>query len=189
MATVPKDLESRAERAVRRGELLQALELYEALLNERPDDDRIRSRMDSVRALLQPSEMVTRRRTEPDEPDPGSTLEMLSDAEQGEMHASSGRFEEAVGCYQRALEKAPRNELLRERFEELLRLSPPASLARHDGLERAEKLDPFTPPPGVPRVGVAAAGKRAALPNDPIAFLQALLERVRGSRRRPLAGA
>jgi tetratricopeptide (TPR) repeat protein len=173
---------------------LQSLELYEAVLNERPDDDRNRSRMDSVRALLQPSEMVSRRRTEPEEPDQGDALEELSDAEQGEMHASSGRFEEAVRCYQRALEKAPRNELLRERFEELRRLSPPVSLARHDGLERAEKLDPFTPP-GVPKLTMPppapkpAVPKPRELPRDPIAFLQALLERVRGSRRRPLAGA
>ncbi len=181
MATVPKDLESRAERAVRRGELLSALELYETLLAERPEDERVRSRMDSVRALLQPSEMVSRRRTEPDEPEPQNGLETLSDAEQGEMHASSGRFEEAVRCYGRALARAPKNELLRERFEELVRLSPPDSLARHDGLERAEKLDPFTPP-GLPKVPKA----RQALPVDPIARLQALLARVQGSRRRPL---
>ena len=182
----PAELESRAERAVRRGELLQALELYEAILAERPEDDRVRSRMDSVRALLQPSEMVSRRRTEPEEqPDPGSTLESLSDAELGEMHASSGRFEDAQACYQRALSKAPRNELLRERYDELVRLCPPPSLARDDGLETAEKLDPLTPLPGALHKISAGGG----LPRDPIELLQALLQRVRGSGRRTAAGA
>jgi tetratricopeptide (TPR) repeat protein len=219
MPSVPTvELEARAERAVRRGELLHALELYESLLAERPEDDRVRSRMESVRALLQPSEMVSRRRTEPEEVEPAEGLAPLSDAEQGEMHASSGRFEEAVRCYDRALQKAPRNELLRERFEELRKLSPPSSLARHDGLDRAEKLDPFTPT-AVPRLAVpaparqappplasspagpplssatrpaaprSAAPRAAALPKDPIELLQALLLRVRESRRRPAAGA
>ena len=65
MSTSPKDLEQRAERAVRRGELLVALELFEAVLAQKPDDERVRQRMESVRALLQPSELVHRRRAEP----------------------------------------------------------------------------------------------------------------------------
>jgi tetratricopeptide (TPR) repeat protein len=194
MAVAPPELETRAERAVRRGELLHALELYELLLAERPDDDRVRHRMDSVRALLQPSELIGRRRSDPDDQQAvaGGALETLSDAEQGEMHASSGRFDQAVACYERALRKAPRNELLRERLEELRRLSPPDSLARHDGLERAERLDPFTPttvarlrePPAA-----APAQTGPTLPKDPIERLKALLARVRGMRRRPSAGA
>ncbi len=214
MSIAPHDLEMRAERAVRRGELLQALELYEAILADRPEDERVRSRMDSVRALLQPSELVSRRRTEPEEIHDEPGLDSLSDAEQGEMHASSGRFEDAVACYRRALEKSPKNELLRERYDELVKLSPPASLARHDGLEQAPRLDPLmTPPPGVPKLKPPAApplrapappvkpappaakppeakpARSAALPADPIERLQALLARVRTGRRRPAAGA
>src|SRR5438105_2580759 len=118
----PHELEARAERAVRRGDLLHALELYEALLADRPEDDRIRQRMDSVRALLQPSELIGRRRAEPEDVDElEDSVESLSDAEQGEMHASSGRFDEALACYERAVGKAPQNELLRERYEELRR--------------------------------------------------------------------
>ena len=48
----PADLEQRAERAVRRGELLMALEHFEAYLAQQPDDERVRIRMESVRALL-----------------------------------------------------------------------------------------------------------------------------------------
>ena len=66
MAFSADELEQRAERAVRRGELLLALELFESLLADNPEDERVRQRMESVRALLQPSELVNRRRAEPD---------------------------------------------------------------------------------------------------------------------------
>jgi len=39
------ELEQRAERAVRRGELLLALELFESLLADNPEDERVRQRM------------------------------------------------------------------------------------------------------------------------------------------------
>jgi tetratricopeptide (TPR) repeat protein len=180
MSSAHKDLESRAERAVRRGDLLHALELYEVLLADHPEDERIRQRMDSVRALLQPSELVGRRKVEPEELDKlDSDLESLSDAEQGEMHASSGRFDEAARCYERAAAGAPNNDLLRERFEELRDLAGPQSLARHDGLETAEKLEPVSNPPP-PKPG-------GPLPKDPVKLLQALLDRVRSSKRRSAA--
>ena len=50
------ELEQRAERAVRRGELFAALELFEQVLAMEPDDERLQKRMESVRALLQPTE-------------------------------------------------------------------------------------------------------------------------------------
>src|SRR5947209_4590840 len=142
----PVELEQRAERAVRRGELLVALEHFEAYLAQQPDDERVRQRMESVRALLQPSELVSRRRAEPDEPDPSAGE--LTDAEMGEMHASSGRFSDAAAAYGRALQENPGNELLRERFEELRALAQPLSKADMGG---AEKLAPVTTPPrGMP---------------------------------------
>src|SRR5207237_691014 len=67
----PAELEQKAERAVRRGELLAAIELFEAYLAQEPDDERIRTRMEAVRALLQPSELVRRRGQEPEEAEPG----------------------------------------------------------------------------------------------------------------------
>src|SRR4051794_16595453 len=105
MPGAPQELEQKAERAVRRGELLVAIEHFEAYLAQAPDDERVRQRMESVRALLQPSELVSRRRAEPDEPDPGEGT--LSDAEMGEMHASSGRFKDAVKSYERAAARSP----------------------------------------------------------------------------------
>ena len=195
------ELEQRAERAVRRGELLAALEHFESYLAHQPDDERVRQRMESVRALLQPSELVSRRRAEPDEPGPATAT--LSDAEQGEMHASAGRFAEATFSYLHALEKNPRNELLRERLEELRALAGPG--ARAD-LGAAEKLEALTPARGVakarsdkasfdsfaplaaaadlPSAPQPSAAAHSALPKDPVARLQALLERVRAARRR-----
>src|SRR3954465_10497728 len=186
-AMTSSDLEQRAERAVRRGELLVALEHFDAYLAQEPDDERVRLRMESVRALLQPSELVSRRRAEPEEPE--ATAQQLSDAEEGEMFASSGRFDDAAKAYARALQANPRNELLRERFDELRTLAQPG--ARAD-LAAAEKLDALTPARGMPPVARSAKASEAsfaplpparALPRDPVALLRELLERIRAARR------
>jgi tetratricopeptide (TPR) repeat protein len=193
MAFSADELEQRAERAVRRGELLLALELFESLLADNPEDERVRQRMESVRALLQPSELVNRRRAEPDAPEQAPP-EALSDAEHGEIHAGAGRFEEATRWYEKAVEKNPGNELLRERLEELRGFAPPG--ARAD-LAAAEKLEAPSPR-AVPRQQLGRSARaaeasfspfdqqpkaREALPRDPIEMLKTLLDRVRSSRR------
>ncbi len=119
-----EELEQKAERAVRRGELLVGLELYETYLAERPDDERVRQRMEAVRALLQPSELVNRRRVDPEEPERASPP--VSAAERGEVLAGSGRFAEAAEAYARAAAENPENQLLRERLQELRALANPA---------------------------------------------------------------
>jgi tetratricopeptide (TPR) repeat protein len=186
------ELEQRAERAVRRGELLAAIELFEAYLAQEPDDDRIRSRMEAVRALLQPSELVNRRRTEPEETVPAAPP--VTDTEAGEIHASSGRFLEAAEAYERAVSANPENELLQERLRELRGLSNPAGKADLDAAERLEAPQgPQTNP--VVRAGARSARAHAAsfaplqadparpLPREPKALLEELLERVRSGRR------
>ncbi len=191
MSESAAELEQRAERAVRRGELLSALELYEALLARQPDDDRVRQRMESVRDLLQPSELQDRRRSEPDENEETGLAEPLTDAEQGELHASAGRFAEALRCYQRALDAAPHNELLRERLEELRSLAPPGTRA---DLDAAERLEAATPARGLSKTPARSHKVAHAsfapmetatkpLPSDPIELLKTLLERVRSGRR------
>jgi len=185
-------MEQRAERAVRRGELLVALEHFEAHLAQHPDDDRVRARMEAVRALLQPSELVSRRRTEPE--DPEREKAPVSDTETGEMLAGSGRFVEAAEAYQRAVQASPENELLRERLQELRALAVPSGKA---DLAAGEKLE--GPPPaqvnGVQRPQERSAKAAAAsfaplqpappssLPRDPRALLEELLQRVRRARR------
>src|SRR3954467_294690 len=194
MAFSADELEQRAERAVRRGELLLALELFESLLADNPEDERVRQRMESVRALLQPSELVNRRRAEPDAPEQAPP-EALSDAEHGEVHASAGRFQEATRWYEKAVAKSPGNELLRERLEELRRLAPPG--ARAD-LAAAERLDmtprPVSKAPSARSARVTEASfapidpKRPAsdsLPRDRVEMLKTLLGRIRAARRNP----
>ncbi|MCA1827506.1 MAG: hypothetical protein ABR567_06280 [Myxococcales bacterium] len=182
----PAELEQRAERAVRRGELLVALEHFDAYLAQQPDDERVRQRMESVRALLQPSELVSRRRAEPEEPDPEHGT--LSDAELGEMHASAGRFNDAAAAYERAYAANPKNELLRERLEELRALARPTTKA---DLGQAEKLAPVTAPGAgpakvPPRSAKAVGASFAPMPSrkDPVKFLESLLDRVRALRRK-----
>ena len=188
----PADLEQKAERAVRRGELLVALEHFDAYLAQQPDDERVRQRMEAVRALLQPSELVSRRRAEPEEPDPSAGS--LSDAEQGEMHASSGRFTEAAACYERAWSASPKNELLQERYQELRALASPEGRA---DLGKAEKLEGplMTPGAGLPKVPprseTASAASFSPLETPPkaapdrIKLLEQLLDRVQTRGRRP----
>ena len=190
----PAEMEQRAERAVRRGELLVALEHFEAYLAQQPDDERVRQRMESVRALLQPSELVSRRRADPEEPAPGA--DALSDAEQGEMHASAGRFDDAAAAYFRAVTANPGNELLQERLDELRALAKPA--ARAD-LQAAEKLEaplatPARGPPAARSAKVSDASfaplpqkkplpSAKPLPNDRVALLEELLGRIRAGKR------
>jgi tetratricopeptide (TPR) repeat protein len=185
----PAELEQKAERAVRRGELLAAIEHFEAYLAQQPDDERIRARMEAVRALLQPSELVSRRRPEPEEPE--TPAAPVSSAEVGEMHASAGRFAEAAEAYQRALNDDPGNDLLRERLAELRAL---VDQPRKVALDGAEKLDMATASAGsAPRPGARSTKAHAAsfaplpsarpLPQEAKELLEELLERVRTGRR------
>ena len=185
------DLEQRAERAVRRGELHTAIELFEQLLATAPADERLRQRLESVRALLQPSELQDRRGNDSDDAESEAPAVPLTDAEQGELHASAGRFAKAVHCYERAAAAAPSNELLRERLEELRELVAPGTPA---DLGSAERIPAPAPANTVSRESrshkMAHAsfaplekGARPLLPKDPVKLLEALLERVRAARR------
>jgi tetratricopeptide (TPR) repeat protein len=185
----PAELEQKAERAVRRGELLAAIEHFEAYLAQQPDDERIRARVEAVRALLQPSELVSRRRAEPEEPE--TRVAPVSSAEVGEMRASAGRFAEAAEAYEEAVRTEPENALLRERLAELRALMDQPSKA---DLDAAEMLDvPAMPAGAHHRPGARSAKAHAAsfaplpnarpLPREPKALLEELLERVRTGRR------
>lgn len=181
-----EELEQQAERAVRRGELLVALEHFEAYLAQEPDDDRVRQRMESVRALLQPSELVSRRRSEP-EPIAQDAQPELSDAEQGEMLASAGRFAEAAAAYERALAANPKSELLRERLHELRALAHPSQRADLRAAEPLESQQGGSRPAPASRSAKASAASFAPLPEplpkDKVGLLQELLGRVRAGRR------
>jgi tetratricopeptide (TPR) repeat protein len=189
----PAELEQKAERAVRRGDLLAALQLFEELIAREPADDRVRQRMEAVRELLQPAELQDPPRPEPEEPEPRPAPEPLTDAEEGELHAGAGRFVDALRCYERAVAEAPDNELLRERLEELRELAPPGDPADLGSAEQLPAPPTHSPPPRAAARSHKVAHASFApldgeqpqkpLPRDPVKMLEALLERVRTGRR------
>jgi len=188
----PSELEQRAERAVRRGDLLAALQLFEELIAREPADERVQKRMEAVRELLQPAELQDRPPPEPEEPEPRPPPETLTAAEEGELHASAGRFVAALRCYERAVAEAPDNQLLRERLEELRELAPPGDRADLGGAEQLPAPASHATPRTAARSHKLAHASFAPLederpqkplPRDPVKMLEALLERVRTGRR------
>lgn len=107
-----------AERCVRRGDLRDAVVLYERIVAQAPTDVRARARLASVRALLQPSELNAIRDAPLPLPPVGATAE-----EEGERLAALGRFGEASAMYAQAVEQRPDSPLLVERYKELLALA------------------------------------------------------------------
>ncbi len=119
--------QAEAERAVRRGELKQALAIYRELAREAPEDPLLPSRIATIESLLQPDEIFAAGPA-PAAPDlsRSATLEQAAEAlfEQGDLPG-------ALATYQRLLQDRPDNELARERLLELQHLArltaaPPA---------------------------------------------------------------
>lgn len=133
-----------AERCVRRGELREAVLLYERIVAARPADPKSRSRLASVRALLLPSERNALRESQPPMPTVGATAE-----EEAERLADLGRYGEAAAMYAQVLEQRPESPLALERYNELLALArelhgpaprPKPSPSAHP--ERGSQSDP-----------------------------------------------
>jgi tetratricopeptide (TPR) repeat protein len=171
---------AQAERFVRRGDLLTALEIYDRLLDQSPDDPQLIARKEAIGSMLQPSELLRARaaKEKPEdevrpEEEPALTLEM-----EGERLANAGRFAAAAERYEEALRLNPDNELLRERLTELRSLAPPETVAR--------EAEPVAEPVAAP-VAVAESApepmRDGELPEDPQDRLQALLQRITQNRR------
>lgn len=159
---------ARAERHLRRGELVEAALLYEQLRRAHPHDARLVARAEEIRSQLQPLEQaeLTRRLSGDVAAAPPAES---SPVERAEALVTYGRLAEAVAAYRDELAADPANELLRERYDELRRqLSRGASA-------------PAVPAPATS----AVAGAPEALPADPVERARALLERVRQNRRTP----
>lgn len=116
----PAETKETAERAVRRGELSEALRLYRRLLAESPGDDAARARIAAIQSLLQPHELTAPSSAPslpdvhlPQTPTPEQRAELLF--ERGDLAA-------ALAAYERIVEERPENELARERRTELAEL-------------------------------------------------------------------
>ncbi|HEY3449002.1 MAG TPA: tetratricopeptide repeat protein [Myxococcales bacterium] len=153
--------QAEAERAVRRGELKQALALYRELAREVPEDPLIPSRIATIESLLQPDE-ISVAGCAPTPPASGMSLSRSSTLEQtAELLFERGDLPGAIATYERVLKERPDHDLARERHAEL------------------QHLTSLTP-------ASAAAGPRAAppLPQQKPEMLEALLARI-ANRRKP----
>jgi tetratricopeptide (TPR) repeat protein len=147
-------MEARAERALRRGELAEALGLFEQLAQSFPSEEGLARKLHLLRESLQPQELqhLQNRLREP----ANLTLGPSSPMQEGERLFVLGDYVGAAAAYRRALQERPGNELILERLGELYRL--------------ARELPVQSP-------------TDKALPEDPAAKLQALLDRLASRRR------
>ncbi|MBI3181930.1 MAG: tetratricopeptide repeat protein [Myxococcales bacterium] len=115
------ELEARADRCVRRGELADALGLYQAITAAFPDEPAVLRKIDQLRESLQPAELNSAKVAF----EPGAGLTETLEA-QAERLFSLGDYPGAIAAYRRALKAKPDNELIRERLAELFRLAQDA---------------------------------------------------------------
>jgi len=146
-------MEARADRCVRRGEFAEALDLYQALLQQFPEDEGLQRKLANLSDSLQPNELQSGKapRKESSGPLPRSGPE-----QEGERLFTLGDYAGAAAAYRRALQERPDSQLVRERLEEIFRL--------------AQSL-PSSSPTDKP------------LPRDPEEKLRALLDRISARRR------
>jgi tetratricopeptide (TPR) repeat protein len=148
------ELEARAERCTRRGELREAIGLYRTLHQAFPDDGPLGRKLQALEQSLQPSELLSARAFAPE---PYATR--AGPEQEGERLFALGDYAGAMGAYRRALKQKPGSDLIRERLEELYTLAQSA-----------------------PRQAASPTDK--ALPQEPSARLGALLDRIAARRRR-----
>ncbi|NOJ93583.1 hypothetical protein D7W82_13610 [Corallococcus sp. CA049B] len=118
---VRADMEARADRALRRGELAEAYELFEHLLAAFPREEALAARLAQLRDSLQPEELqhLKNRVREPQRLPLGPPSPM----QEGERLFTLGDYVGAAAAYRRALQERPGNELVLERLEELYRMA------------------------------------------------------------------
>ncbi len=112
-------LETRADRAMRRGELSTAIELYGQLLTAFPGDAGLTAKLARLKENLQPMELVSAKSRFKPEPALGPGAAPLDEAE---ALAARGDYGGAIARYRKALADKPDSELLKERLAELFRL-------------------------------------------------------------------
>ncbi len=149
------EMQARAERALRRGELAEAVGLYETLVQQFPQDEALAQKLALLRESLQPMELHSSkaRPPAPEEPVPQGPS---SPVQEGERLFALGDYVGAAAAYRRALQERPGNELIKERLVELYRLATTSPV--HSPTDRA-------------------------LPKEPHHRLQALLDRLAARRR------
>ncbi len=151
------EMQARAERALRRGELAEAVSLYETLVRECPSDEALSQRLAQLRESLQPMELQALQRASAAPREERLTLGPSSPIQEGERLFALGDYAGAAAAYRRALQQRPDNELIQERLLELFQLA---------------------------RVTSGRSPTDRALPKETEPLLQALLDRLAARKRR-----
>jgi tetratricopeptide (TPR) repeat protein len=150
------ELQARAERAKRRGELAEAVSLYETLARAFPEDEALAQKLALLRESLQPMELQALQRPRPPAHEERPSLAPSSPVQEGERLFALGDYAGAAAAYRRALQERPDSELIKERLVELYRLATTAPV--HSPTDQA-------------------------LPKEPEPLLHALLDRLAARRR------
>jgi tetratricopeptide (TPR) repeat protein len=114
-----QQLEHKAERALRRGELRDAVTLLRQLVTACPDDAHARDKLAQLEASLEPGELMSAKAGFRSE----ASNVYASPQHQAEALAGRGDFAGAITIYQRLISQAPDADLLRERLAELQQLA------------------------------------------------------------------
>lgn len=146
--------EARAARCLRRGELSEAIRLYEELASACPSDASLAAKLAALRDSVQPAELQAAK-ARLDGPS-ARPLEPLTPEEEAERLLALGDYPGAIAAYRRALAQRPSSELIRERLAELFRI--------------AQASPPHSP-------------TDSELPRERGALLRALLDRISARRR------
>ena len=148
-------MEAKAERCLRRGEMPEALALYQSLLEQNPGDAALERKVALIQENLQPHELQALRAPAPQ--DAGEQhLRPMGPEQEGERLFALGDYVGAAAAYRRALNERPDSELILERLEELYRLA--RASPRHSPTD-------------------------GALPRDREGLLRALLDRISARKR------
>ncbi len=163
------EAEARADRALRRGELSTALELFQAIAAAYPTDELVQQKLRRIRENLQPMELSHAKTRVPIDQAPPPTNSIQS----AEALAARGDYAGAIALYRKALEKRPDSDLIRERLAELFQI--------------AQAMAPKSSPPATAPVTTPPPPKAPA-PQGPVStarLLSDLLDQI--SRRRRTA--
>lgn len=132
-----RELEQKADRSLRRGELGEALASYRKLVAAFPNDAALRERLAQLEQNLQPAELLNPKAAFRAEPSGVHATPM----HQAESLAAKGDFAGAIALYRKLLESRPDWELVKERLAELFQLAqareaPKSVVSREQVLEQ-----------------------------------------------------
>lgn len=123
----PTQIQAEAERALRRGELARAAQLYGELAQRYPHDAALAAKVEQIQSMLHPAELGPGRARPPEAP-----IVPTSPEGEAERLVAQGDVIGAIAAYRQLLSERPHSELIQDRLAELF------ELARQNGLRPGE---------------------------------------------------